>query len=87
MQVQVLPRVHERHPDITEQQVRHAWSHIIKSRRRNMVFDPTQYMAIGTDQQGRALEMLAFIDAQRQEWVIYHAMPASRKAMRELNMT
>lgn len=52
-----------------------------------MVFDPTQYMAIGTDQQGRALEMLAFIDAQRQEWVIYHAMPASRKAMRELNMT
>ena len=79
----VMERVHLCHPDIDQHDVIKAWDNIQKSMRRNV--KPYNYVAVGIDGKGRQLEMLAFLD-ENSDWIVYHAMRATRKVLRELGV-
>ena len=82
----VHPRIFERHPEISEKDVRDAWAGCIKAVPR---FDrnPNEYIAIGCDSNGRLLEMIAVI-TDRRDWLVFHAFtPPTHKALKELGMT
>lgn len=51
--------------------------------RRNI--EPYNYVAVDIDDRGRQLEMIAFLD-KNSDWVIYRAMEATVKVVRELGM-
>ena len=83
--VRVHPRVHERHPEISDDDVRTAWYGAVVSIARVQKY-PVQYVAIGFDGKGRAIEMVAIRDAPLL-WTIFHAMtPPSQKTYRELQV-
>jgi hypothetical protein len=78
-------RVTLRHPSISKEDAATAWTRCIRSRPR-IDKDPNEYLAIGTDEKGRLLELVALRDAEG-DWLIYHAMtPPTENAKRELQM-
>jgi len=78
-------RVIERHPELSEKNVLDAWNNCIHARRREDK-DSNEYIAIGSDQNGRLIEVVAKLDADA--WLIYHAMtPPSKKTLKELALT
>lgn len=85
-EVAVHPRVMERHPDLSEEDVLAAWEGCLRSRPRIDV-DAVEYIAIGCDARGRLVEMVAR-EVGGGTWLIYHALtPPTRKALLELGMT
>jgi hypothetical protein len=46
---------------------------------------PPKYLLVGTTADERVIEMLAVIGEQH-EWFVYHAMRATRKTLRELDL-
>ena len=77
----VHPRIMERHPDLSENDVREAWDNYV----RMMMRKEEQTIAIGFDSQGRAIEMVA--KRSGGDYLIYHALtPPTEKALRELGM-
>lgn len=83
-EIVVLPRVSERHPDVSEEDVITAWRNALAIRRRN--FDmPSHYMAAGLDTKGRLIEM---VGAEQEDGtlIVYHAMMLTKKAKRELGL-
>ena len=84
--VVVHPRIHRRHPDVSDQDVRDAWAGCIRSVPR-LGADGDEYVAVGCDAKGRLLEMVARrIDADT--WLVFHVMtPPTRKTLVELGMT
>ncbi|WEV66016.1 MULTISPECIES: hypothetical protein [unclassified Bifidobacterium] len=98
MDVEVLDRVSENHPDVTKKNVEYAFK---RYRHLTPRFskEPTQYMAVGFDDTGRALEMLAFIDYREREegsgdghnnrhetYIVFHAMQCTKKFLSEMNV-
>ena len=80
-QVVVHPRVMERHPELSEDDVVAAWNAYVRMTRR----EENQAIAIGFDDKGRALEMVA--KEANGDYLVYHAMtPPTAKALRELGM-
>lgn len=85
MRVEVHPRITQRHPSLSEEDVRNAWRKLIAWRPR-FHLDCEQCIAIGTDQKGRLIEMVA-TKAKDGRWVIFHAMtPPTKKALVELGV-
>jgi len=81
--VVVHPRIFEKHPEISEQDVLDAWHSCFRSRSR-IDKNPHEYIAIGADRQGRLLELVAKCSVDG-DWLIYHAMtPPSKKTLKEL---
>ena len=82
----VHPRVFERHPELSEEDILGAWGACIRAVPR-LDKDPNEYIAIGSDSKGRLIEMIAQkVDSGF--WIIYHAFtPPTIKALRELGMT
>ena len=81
----VHPRVHERHPEISEEDVLYAWEGCLKSIPR-IDKDPDEYIAVGVDSSGRMIEMVAK-RISTGSFVIYHAFtPPTRKMLRELGL-
>lgn len=86
IRVIVHPRVMERHPELTEKDVLSAWENMLAYLPR-LGDDPDQYIAVGSDSNGRLIEMVARRTADG-TWVIFHAMtPPSRKTLIELKLT
>ena len=83
--VKVHPRMMRRHPDISERHVHDAFSHIIRSMRRDGGHEPTQYLLVGTTSDGRMIEMLAII-TDGGDWFVYHAMTATNAVLHELGL-
>lgn len=80
-QVVIHPRVMDRHPELAEGDVREAWKNYVRMARRG----DDQYIAIGFDGTGRALEMVAKETAG--DYLVYHALtPPTANALRELGM-
>lgn len=77
-------RVHARHPDITEDDVRTAWRNAIRIQRREGSFDD-RYLALGADRRGRLLEMCA-VQIDDESVLVFHAMRATVKAIIELGL-
>ena len=83
-EVFVHPRVHERHPNLSDVDVRSAWDNCIVCRPRLDV-NPDMYVAIGLDGKNRLVEMVA-IKSDEGNWLIYHALtPPSTRVLRELD--
>jgi len=82
--VTVHPRVHERHPEISDANVVTAWHNFICRTRRVDTFDDN-FIAVGFDSTGRLLEMVA-IQLPDDGWFVFHAMPATPRALKELNL-
>ena len=81
----VHPRVLERHSEFAEQDITHAWNNCISFRRREDI-ESDEYIAVGSDQNGRLLELVA--ECKSDDWLIYHAMtPPSKKTLKELGLT
>lgn len=79
----VAERIRQRHPDISDEDVRTAWSHPVRSGRRNGT-DPTRYIAVGFDRSGRALEMCAVLSRSGGAWYVFHAQEAQASMLHEL---
>lgn len=47
--------------------------------------DPLRYVAVGYDEYGRLLEMVAVLD-ESDRWHVFHAMRATTKVLRELKL-
>lgn len=81
----VHPRVYERHPELQEKDVLSAWDNMVAFLPR-LESEPTRYIAVGSDPNGRLLEMVAQ-KARDGRWIIFHAMtPPSRKTLIELKL-
>ena len=83
-EVVVHPRVHERHPEVSAEDVLSAWKHAIRSAPR--VDDSRTWVSVGVDVKGRLLEMVA-VHNGRGDWLVYHAKtPPSKKTLKELSI-
>jgi len=82
--VVVHPRVHERHPEIDDEHVITAWNNFICRTRRVDTFDDN-FIAVGFDPKGRLLEMVA-VEMSEGGWFVFHAMPATPRALKELDL-
>jgi len=81
----VHPRVCERHPELSEQDVLAAWQSCLRARIR-LDKSPNEYIAVGADGNGRLVEM-AVKSLPDGSWLIYHAMtPPSKKTLSELDL-
>lgn len=81
-QVVVHPRVMDRHPDLSEDDVIAAWENYVRLTRRSS----GHVIAVGFDLCGRAVEMAA--KESNGDYLIYHALtPPTVKALKELGMT
>lgn len=80
MKIYVLPRVHERHPELSEEDVLTAFRSVMVEARR----DNGTWVCIGLDGRGRDVEM---VYAQQEDSVlIYHAMTLpTKKTMNEIS--
>ena len=79
--VVVHPRVMERHPELSEDDVREAWNGYVRMTRR----ENDQVITVGFDMKGRAVEMVA--KESSGDYLIYHAMtPPTDSALLELGL-
>jgi uncharacterized protein YeaC (DUF1315 family) len=79
----VHKRIQEKHPEIFIDDVLEAWKSRIKCQVRTGPWPP-QYVAIGFDKKGRALQMVAMYDPAKDELLIFHAMKATETVKKEL---
>ena len=87
MEVLVHKRVTERHPELSESDVVHAWEHAfaVVERSGERIYD-TVFAGVGADTKGRLLEFVAQVRYDGVV-VIFHSMtPPSRKLLSELGM-
>ena len=82
--VSVHPRIHERHPEVKDSDIVVAWENFICRTRRVDAFDDN-YISVGFDSTGRLLEMAA-VQKTDGSWFVFHAMPATKKALEELGL-
>ncbi|MCB4877176.1 hypothetical protein [Bifidobacterium pseudocatenulatum] len=80
MKIYVLPRIHERHPELTAEDVLTAFRSAMQEVRR----DDGTWMLVGLDGRGRNVEVLY---AEKNGMVvIYHAFtPPTKKFLNEMN--
>ena len=83
-QVVVHPRVMDRHPELTEDDIIVAWENYVRMTRREG--QDSYYVAVGFDENGRAIEMVA-VETIESDWYIYHALtPPTKGVLRELEL-
>ena len=63
--------------------VERAFSAALCSRARNT--EPVQWVGVGLDARGRLLEFIA-IETGPDRWLVFHAMVATKKVLRELGL-
>lgn len=81
----VHPRISQRHPEVSAQDVRAAWDAAIVSQSRAPK-EPDEYVVVGIDERGRTLEMVGR-RLQDGRWLVYHAMtPPSKRTIQELGL-
>lgn len=78
--MQVHPRVHERHPEISDEDVAAAWdNHVVACSYDQM----ERELRLGFDKSARQLEMIGILSGG--EWLVYHAMtPPTQKFLKEI---
>lgn len=84
MPIRVLPRVSAKRPEISDDDARSAFESTLRKMPR-LDTEPMQWIGVGFDARGRLLEWVA-IENQPGEWLIFHAMPATKKTMIEVEL-
>lgn len=83
MKLHVHPRVCERHPQLSEQDVREAWHHAYYEAVRPESPNFPEYLWLGQDNRGRDIEMVGTMTEDG--WLIYHAnTPVSKRVRDEI---
>lgn len=77
------PRVVERHPEVSEEDVLAAFENTLRSRARDT--HPVQWVGVGTDSSARLLEYIA-VEDEPDGWLIFHSMPATAKVLVEVGL-
>lgn len=78
-------RVHERHPDISDEDALSAWKNAISMVRRD-TSEKDFYVAVGADMKGRLLELVA-TESAGGNLLVFHAMtPPSIKTLKEVGI-
>jgi hypothetical protein len=80
----VHPRVGQRHPEISDEDVICAWNAAIAIQNR-MYEPPDYYAAAGADTKGRMLELVG-VAIDIDTLMIYHAMKLTDKMRKELGL-
>mgnify|MGYP004455508587 CR=1 FL=1 len=79
LEIYVLPRMHERHPELTSGDVLTAFRSVMRDARR----DNGTWVAIGLDGRGRDVEMV--YKQVGDSVLIYHTMtPPTKKTLKEI---
>lgn len=79
----VHPRIHERHPELDDEDVAAAMGAMLRYVQRRS----GEYVAIGVDGDGRILELVYTYDPDEDFFFVFHGMtPPSRKTLQELRM-
>ena len=79
----VHPRVCERHPQLSERDVREAWYHAYYEAIRPESPNFPEYLWLGQDDRGRDIEMVGTMTEDG--WLIYHAnTPVSKRVQDEI---
>jgi predicted RecB family nuclease len=82
--VTVHPRVHRRHPEISDNDAIQAWKNAIAI--VNRTYNPPDfYAAAGMDSKGRLLELVG-VEMENGSLMIFHAMKLSAKMRKELGL-
>ena len=82
----VHDRVTHRHPELDRESVLRAWRNRVSCQVRLGPWPP-QYVAVGFDQTGRPIELVAVYDPERDTVLIFHAnTPVSESVKRELGI-
>ena len=82
-EVVVHPRIHEKHPELKDEDVESAFRNIFSQALRSLE-EREEYMAIGSDSNGRLIEIVYRSDPEGNV-IIYHAFtPPTKKALAEL---
>ena len=77
--------VGERHPDLSDDDVRSAWENQYRATIRE-TDSGRRHVAVGYDVRGREIEMVA-VELEGGDWLVFHAMtPPSEKTYGELGM-
>ena len=81
----VHERISQRHPELSERDVRRAWANVFLVQERDGGGLPcATLVALGTDARGRLVEMVA-VTLEDGATMIYHAMtPPTKRVLREL---
>lgn len=80
----VHPRVHSRHPEISEEDVVAALKNAVAV--VNRTYEPPDiYAAAGAEGKGRMLEVLG-VELEDGSFLVYHAMKLTAKMRRELGL-
>ena len=83
--VVIHPRVSQRHPELSTEDVLAAWDNCLRSSNRNEGA-LEDYVAVGVDRKGRIIEMIAVLKPD-DTWLIYHAFtPPSNRVLQELGL-
>ena len=82
--ITVSPRVHEKRPEIEDEDVITAWRNAIAVRNRTYS-PPDYYAAAGVDGKGRMLEMLG-VELENGTLHIFHAMKLKDSMKEELGI-
>lgn len=83
MDILVHPRISERHPEISPEDVLAAWKSPLDMLLRVDSLNFPEYVCIGYDPKGQLLEMVGTMT--NDGWLIYHAMtPPSKKTLKEI---
>jgi hypothetical protein len=82
-EVTIDPRVTQRHPQLSEEDVRHAWENAYYEALRPDSPNFPEYLWIGRDARGREVEMVGTLTEDG--WLVYHAnTPVSKRVKDEL---
>ena len=82
--ITVHPRVNNKRPEFSDEDVIHAWRNaiVIANRECN---PPDYYIAAGIDSKGRILELVG-VELEDNTMMIFHAMKLTRKMKKELGL-
>jgi len=83
MRVLVHPRVTLKRPEISEADVIAAFESALRSRARATA--PVRWVGVGLDGSGRLLEWIA-VEQEPDGWLVFHAMPATTKVLKEVGL-
>ncbi|NHM14538.1 hypothetical protein [Xiamenia xianingshaonis] len=79
----VHPRIHRKHPDVSDEDVRHVMRSMIAHQQR----ETGEWVAVGVDGNSRLLELVYAYDEEEEAFLVYHGMtPPSRKTLQELGL-
>lgn len=85
MLIRVHKRVNRIHPEIKDEDAIAALENSIRAAPREGTSFPPEWVGIGIDMNGRLLQYVA-VNLSGDEWLIFHAMAATRKVLNELGV-